>query len=84
MVLSCLSNICTEDIAKNIIPEVQNLLNSSKFIVRKKLFCLLTKMFLVYPGCISDFLGKLAERLSKEKNPQILSVLLAAIQVGLR
>ena len=63
MVLSCLANIITKEIAENIQGEIKTLLNSSKIITKKKTFAVLGKMFKLYPQCIPDFLNILAKKL---------------------
>ena len=67
MVLSCLANIITKEIAENIQQEIKNLLNSSKVITKKKTFAVLGKMFQLYPQCIPDFMNILAKKTQRRK-----------------
>lgn len=63
VMLSCLTNICTREIALETCDLVMGLHNHTKHIIRKKSAALLGKMFLVAPELIPNNLEKILGRI---------------------
>ena len=63
VMLSCLTNICTREIAMQISDLVMGLHNHTKPIIRKKSAALLGRMFLVAPELIPNNLEKILSRI---------------------
>ena len=69
VMLSCLTSICTREIALEICELVMGLHNHTKPIIRKKSAALIGKMFLVAPELIPNNLEKVLSRIgSAEEN----------------
>ncbi|CAE7456445.1 Ap3d1 [Symbiodinium natans] len=66
MAISCLSNICSPEISKDIITDLLSLLSSSRAYIRKKTVLCLYRIFLKDPPALRTCFPKLKERLSDE------------------
>ncbi|KAJ0827273.1 putative adaptor protein complex AP-3, delta subunit [Helianthus annuus] len=63
LALECLSVICTLDLARDLTPDIFNLLMSSKIFVRKKAVACLLKVFSQYPDAVRVCFKRLVENL---------------------
>ena len=75
--LSCLSNICTAELAEILVSEVAGLLTSQRPYVKKKTLLALFKIFLQYPAALRPCFPKIKEKLD-DPDP---SVTAAAVNV---
>lgn len=59
--INCLANICTPDLARDLVSDAAGMLNASRPYIRKKTVLLMYKIFLQYPdalryhGALYDF-----------------------------
>lgn len=72
LAIQCLSNICTPDLARDLVSEIVSLLNSSKAYVRKKAILVLYKIFLQYPDALRPSFPRLKEKLA-DPHPSVVS-----------
>jgi AP-3 complex subunit delta-1 len=72
LVIQCLSNICTPDLARDLVSEIVSLLNSTKAYVRKKAVLVLYKIFLQYPDALRPAFPRLKEKLA-DPHPSVVS-----------
>eukprot|EP01080_Neovahlkampfia_damariscottae_P011638 gene11638-4879_t len=70
--ISCLSNIVTPDLAKDLVSDVVTLVNSTRPYVRKKAVLVLFKIFLQYPDSLAPVFPRLKEKLS-DSNPSVVA-----------
>ena len=63
VMLSCLTNICTKEIAVEIIDLVMGLVNHTKPVIRKKSAALIGRMFTVAPELIPNNLEKILAKI---------------------
>eukprot|EP01061_Rhynchopus_euleeides_P041815 TRINITY_DN730_c0_g3_i3.p1 TRINITY_DN730_c0_g3~~TRINITY_DN730_c0_g3_i3.p1 ORF type:complete len:919 (+),score=494.86 TRINITY_DN730_c0_g3_i3:178-2934(+) len=77
LALSCLSNICTPELAEILVSEVANLLQSQRPYVKKKTLLTLFKIFLQYPAALRPCFPRIKEKLD-DPDP---SVTAAAVNV---
>ena len=69
VMMSCLTNICTQQIAVEIIEPVMGLVNHTKPVIRKKTAALLGRMFAVAPELIPNNLEKILAKIgTSEEN----------------
>lgn len=66
MAISCLSNICTPDISRDILQDLLAMLSSSRAYLRKKTVLCLFRIFLKDPPALRTAFPKLKERLGDE------------------
>ncbi|CAE7746290.1 Ap3d1 [Symbiodinium pilosum] len=66
MAISCLSNICSPEISKDIITDLLSLLSSSRAYLRKKTVLCLYRIFLKDPPALRTCFPKLKDRLTDE------------------
>ncbi len=72
LAIQCLSNICTPDLARDLVSEIVTLLNSTKAYVRKKAILVLYKIFLQYPDALRPSFPRLKEKLA-DPHPSVVS-----------
>jgi len=72
LAIQCLSNICTPDLARDLVSEIVSLLNSTKAYVRKKAILVLYKIFLQYPDALRPSFPRLKEKLA-DPHPSVVS-----------
>src|SRR5690606_3597777 len=63
LALTCLANICTPDLARDLAPDIVNMLNSARPYIRKKAVLVLYKIFLKFQGALRPAFPRLKERL---------------------
>jgi AP-3 complex subunit delta-1 len=73
LAINCLSNIVTEDLARELLGDVTNLTVHPQPYLRKKAILCLFKMFMKYPQALRLTFPKLQECLLKDKNPSVTS-----------
>lgn len=66
--LSCLANICTQEIALETIDLIMGLINHTKPLIRKKAIALLAKVFIVAPELIPNNFDKLLVRMEGQED----------------
>jgi AP-3 complex subunit delta-1 len=72
LAIQCLSNICTPDLARDLVSEIVALLNHGKAYVRKKAILVLYKIFLQYPDALRPSFPRLKEKLA-DSHPSVVS-----------
>jgi AP-3 complex subunit delta-1 len=72
LAIHCLSNICTPDLARDLVSEIVSLLNHGKAYVRKKAVLVLYKIFLQYPDALRPSFPRLKEKLA-DSHPSVVS-----------
>ncbi|ESQ48076.1 hypothetical protein EUTSA_v10020046mg [Eutrema salsugineum] len=72
LALECLSRIGTDDLARDLTPEVFTLLGSGKAFVRKKAIGVVLRVFDKYPDAVKVCFKRLVENL-ESSDPQLLS-----------
>jgi hypothetical protein len=77
LAISCLSNILTPDLARDLAPDVVTMLSSSRNYVKKRATLVLYKVFLKYPDSLRPSFPRLKARLTDE-DPGVVS---AAVNV---
>ncbi|CAM6082599.1 unnamed protein product [Calypogeia fissa] len=77
LAIECLSRVATSDLARDLLPELFNILAGSRGFVKKKATVALSRVFTQYPDAIRVALKRLIEKLS-DTDP---SVVTAAISV---
>ena len=75
--LSCLSNICTPELAELLVSEVAGLLTSQRPYIKKKCLLALFKIFLQYPSALRPCFPRIKEKLD-DPDPSVTS---AAVNV---
>jgi AP-3 complex subunit delta-1 len=68
MALTCLANICTPELAHDIVSDVVTLLNSQRNYVRKKAVLCLYKVIQQYPGALRPTFPRLFEKLDESSD----------------
>jgi AP-3 complex subunit delta-1 len=63
MALTCLGNICTPDLARDLAPDVVSMLTSSRPYIRKKAVLVLYKIFLMFPDALRPSFNRLKDKL---------------------
>lgn len=63
LAISCLSNICTPDLARDLAADVVTMLNSARPYLRKKSCLVLYKIFLKFPDALRPSFPRLKEKL---------------------
>eukprot|EP01028_Stygiella_incarcerata_P013353 TRINITY_DN82199_c0_g1_i1.p1 TRINITY_DN82199_c0_g1~~TRINITY_DN82199_c0_g1_i1.p1 ORF type:complete len:1170 (+),score=357.51 TRINITY_DN82199_c0_g1_i1:125-3634(+) len=61
--LTCLSNVISTDLARDLVSDIMGLLNNSRAIVRKKAALILYKVFLKFPDALRPSFPRLREKL---------------------
>ncbi len=64
--LNCLSNICTPELARDLVPDVVSMLNSARPYIRKKSVLCMYKIFLAFPEALRPSFSRLKERLDDQ------------------
>eukprot|EP01125_Pyxidicula_operculata_P017263 TRINITY_DN6042_c0_g1_i1.p1 TRINITY_DN6042_c0_g1~~TRINITY_DN6042_c0_g1_i1.p1 ORF type:complete len:1211 (-),score=291.67 TRINITY_DN6042_c0_g1_i1:1241-4873(-) len=77
LALDCLSNICTLDLARDLVPDVVNLLNHNKSYIRKKSLLAMYKIFTKFPDALPPSFSRIKDKLD-DSEP---SVICAAVNV---
>ncbi|KAL9649456.1 hypothetical protein ABK040_000695 [Willaertia magna] len=72
LAVTCISNIATNDLAKDLASEILTLFQSGKQYVRKKAVLCMYKIFLQYPDALRPSFPKLKEKLS-DSHPSVVS-----------
>ena len=72
LAINCLSNIVTEDLARDLLPDLTNLLSHAQPYIRKKAVLCLFKLFVKYPQGLRLTFNKVQELL-KDPNPSVVS-----------
>eukprot|EP01125_Pyxidicula_operculata_P007616 TRINITY_DN2586_c1_g1_i1.p1 TRINITY_DN2586_c1_g1~~TRINITY_DN2586_c1_g1_i1.p1 ORF type:complete len:1273 (-),score=465.08 TRINITY_DN2586_c1_g1_i1:117-3935(-) len=75
--LDCLSNICTTELARDLVPDIVNMLNSARPYIRKKSVLVMYKVFLRFPDALRPSFPRLKEKLDDADQ----SVVSAAVNV---
>eukprot|EP01027_Heterolobosea_sp_BB2_P010522 GEZU01015435.1.p1 GENE.GEZU01015435.1~~GEZU01015435.1.p1 ORF type:complete len:639 (-),score=149.75 GEZU01015435.1:1263-3179(-) len=70
--INCLANICTPDLARDLVADVVTQVSSSKPYVRKKSVLALYRIFLKYPDALRPSFPRLKERL-EDQDPAVIS-----------
>ena len=73
LAINCLSNIVTEDLARDLLADVTNLIVHPQPYLRKKAILCLLKMFMKYPQGLRLTFSKLQDSLLKDINPSVTS-----------
>ena len=63
LAINCLSNICTTDLARDLVSDVVTLMSSNRAYVRKKAVLVMYKLFLKFPDALRPSFPKLKEKL---------------------
>ena len=63
LAINCLANICTNDLARDLVADVVTLMNSNRAYVRKKSVLVMYKIFLKFPDALRPSFPKLKEKL---------------------
>lgn len=63
MAINCLANICTTDLARDLVSDVVTLMSSNRAYVRKKAVLVMYKIFLKFPDALRPSFPKLKEKL---------------------
>lgn len=63
LALNALSNICTEDLSRDLVSDIMTMLNSSRAYVRKKGVLVMYKIFLKYPEALRPSFPRVKEKL---------------------
>ena len=69
MALNCLSNVCTTDLARDLVSDVIALLASSRAYIRKKGVLVMFKIFLQFPDALRPSFPRLKEKLDDSGVP---------------
>lgn len=72
LAINCISNIVTEDLARDLLPELTSLLNHQQPYIRKKALLCLYKTFLKYPQGLRLTFDKIQQAL-QDSNPSVVS-----------
>eukprot|EP00756_Hemistasia_phaeocysticola_P048219 Hpha_TRINITY_DN22651_c0_g1::TRINITY_DN22651_c0_g1_i1::g.192705::m.192705/K12396/AP3D; AP-3 complex subunit delta len=72
LALSCLSNICTPDLARDLVADVANLLSSGRVYIRKKTLLTLFKIFLQFPEALRATFPRIKGRL-EDTDPAVVA-----------
>eukprot|EP01124_Arcella_intermedia_P032993 TRINITY_DN7803_c0_g1_i1.p1 TRINITY_DN7803_c0_g1~~TRINITY_DN7803_c0_g1_i1.p1 ORF type:complete len:1168 (+),score=314.36 TRINITY_DN7803_c0_g1_i1:302-3505(+) len=75
--LDCLSNICTTELARDLVPDVVSMLSSARPYTRKKAVLVMYKIFLRFPDALRPSFPRLKEKLED----QDVAVVSAAVNV---
>ncbi|CAN8288492.1 unnamed protein product [Cochlearia groenlandica] len=78
LALECLSRIVTHDLARDLTPEVFNLLTSIKPFIKKKAIGVVLRVFEKYPDAVKVCFKRLVENLDSS-DPQILSAVVGVL-----
>lgn len=73
LAINCLSNIVTEDLARELLPEVTNLTMHPQPYLRKKAILCLLKLFMKYPQGLRLTFPRIQEVLMKDTNSSVTS-----------
>jgi AP-3 complex subunit delta-1 len=63
LAINCLANICTTDLARDLVSDVVTLMASNRAYVRKKAVLVMYKIFLKFPDALRPSFPKLKEKL---------------------
>eukprot|EP00670_Eutreptiella_braarudii_P010511 CAMPEP_0174311324 /NCGR_PEP_ID=MMETSP0810-20121108/3647_1 /TAXON_ID=73025 ORGANISM="Eutreptiella gymnastica-like, Strain CCMP1594" /NCGR_SAMPLE_ID=MMETSP0810 /ASSEMBLY_ACC=CAM_ASM_000659 /LENGTH=1186 /DNA_ID=CAMNT_0015419545 /DNA_START=23 /DNA_END=3583 /DNA_ORIENTATION=- len=72
MALNCLSNVCTTDLARDLVSDVIALLASSRAYIRKKGVLVMFKIFLQFPDALRPSFPRLKEKLD-DSDPSVVA-----------
>lgn len=72
MALNCLSNVCTPDLARDLVSDVIALLGSSRAYIRKKSVLVMFKIFLQFPDALRPSFPRLKEKL-EDADPSVVA-----------
>jgi len=73
LAINCLSNIVTEDLARELLSEVTNLTSHPQPYLRKKAVLCLFKLFVKYPQGLRLTFGRIQECLLRDSDPSVVS-----------
>jgi AP-3 complex subunit delta-1 len=73
LAINCLSNIVTEDLARELLGDITNLTVHPQPYLRKKAILCLLKMFMKYPQALRLTFPSIQDCLLKDKNPSVTS-----------
>ena len=73
LALNCLSNIVTEDLARELLPDVTNLTNHPQPYLRKKAILCLLKLFIKYPQGLRLTFNRIQQCLLEDTNSSVTS-----------
>jgi len=72
LAITCLANIATPDLARDLVSDVVTLLNSSRKYIRKKAVLVLYKIFMEYPDALRPCYPRLKEKLA-DSHPSVVA-----------
>jgi len=72
--LSCLANICTPDLAQDLLSDLYGMMNSTQPYLRKKATLVLLKVFQQWPKALRLSFDRLKEKLSDENQGQCIAL----------
>lgn len=79
LAVNCLSNIVTEDLARELLSEVTNLTSHPQPYLRKKAVLCLLKLFVKYPQGLRLTFGRIQECLLRDSDPSVVSCVVNVI-----
>lgn len=61
--INCLANICTTELARDLVPDIVSMVSSARPYTRKKAVLVLFKIFLKFPDALRPTFARLREKL---------------------
>lgn len=77
LAIGCLSNICTEELARDLAPDIVGLLSSTRPYIRKKALSVLYRIFVKFPDALRPSFSRIKEKLEDQDS----SVVRAAVNI---
>ena len=80
--INCLANICTPELARDLVPDIVSMVTSARPYTRKKAVLVLYKIFLKFPDALRPTFTRLREKLEDADpctlllRPQIATLLI--------
>jgi AP-3 complex subunit delta-1 len=73
LAINCLANIVTEDLARELLPDVTDLISHAQPYLRKKALLCLFKIFVKYPQALRLTFGRIQQTLTQDPHPSVVS-----------
>ena len=71
LAINCLSNVCTEDLAMELLPDLIIMMSSSRSYVKKKAILVMYKLFVAYPKGLEDAYAPLKKKLADDDDAAV-------------
>jgi AP-3 complex subunit delta-1 len=80
--LNCLSNICTPDLARDLVPDIVSMLSSARPYIRKKAVLVMYKIFLRFPDALRPSFPRLKEKLEDPESAVVCAAVIVICELA--